>query len=94
VLTAGNNGCTLVGLRVSEVAGSTPTLILDITDRSGAVVVQICNLRAFAAHEIWEPITLHGVPVVLLPGWQVRAKASAGNQLHLTGVYVDPPHRT
>ena len=90
LVTAGDNGGTVLGLRVSEIAGSTPTIIIDVYDGTNSVV-ELCNGRAFTAREVWEPIRAEGVPVVLLPGHSLRAKASTGNQLHCTGVHIEPP---
>lgn len=89
--TAGNNGATILALRIAEVNGSTPTVTLDVYD--GTTAYEIAHARAFTAKEIWEAIKLDGVPVVLLPGEELRATASAASQLHVTGVAVDPPQR-
>jgi hypothetical protein len=91
VVTAGNNGGTVLALRASEINGSTPTLVLEVIDDSSTVVSQICNLRAFTAREVWEVARADGVPIVLPPGYALRAKASAANQIDISGVYVDPP---
>jgi hypothetical protein len=89
--TAGDNGATIVGLRIAEVAAATPTVTLDVHD--GSTAYELAHLRAFTAKETWNAITLDGVPVVLLPGESLRATASAANQLHATGVVIEPDQR-
>lgn len=91
IVTAGENGGTVLGLRASEINGSTPTLVLEVIDASSTVAAQICNLRAFTAREVWEAARADGVPIVLPPGYSLRAKASAANQIDITGVYIEPP---
>jgi hypothetical protein len=93
LLTAGNNGATIVALSVNEINGSTPTIILELRNASGTVVGLRANARALAAKENWQAITLAGVPIVLLPSYSLYAKASAGNQIDIDGVYIDPPQR-
>ena len=89
--TAGNNGATIVALRIAEVAAATPTVTLDVYN--GTTAYEVAHLRAFTAKEMWNAITLDGVPIVLLPGEVLRALASAANQLHVTGVVVEPDQR-
>lgn len=93
LLTAGKNGATIVGLSVNEINGSTPTIILELRNGSGTVVALRANARAMAAKENWSAVTLAGVPIVLLPDHSLYAKASAGNQIDIDGVYIDPPQR-
>jgi hypothetical protein len=90
LLTAGDNGATVVSLSVNEMAGGTPTIILDVYD-GAAVVTRRANLRPLAARECWQAITLNGTPIVLKPGHTLRAKASAGNVIDIDGVFIDPP---
>jgi hypothetical protein len=90
--TAGNNGASIVALRVAEVGNGTPTITLDVYD--GSTAYEVAHLRAFSAKEIWNAVTLDGVPIVLLPGDLLRATASAGDVLHVTGVAIEPPQRT
>lgn len=91
LVTAESNGATVVSLSVNEVAGSTPTIILDVTDADGNVVVRRANLRPMAVRENWQAITLNGTPIVLQAGYSLRGKASAGNQIDIDGTYIDPP---
>lgn len=86
--SGGNNGATVLALRLAEVAGATPTVTLDIYD-GAAVVAEIAHLRAFTAKEMWEAIRLDGVPVHLLPGQTLRVTASAANQVHVTGIVIE-----
>lgn len=89
--TAGNNGATILALRIAEVAAATPTVTLDVYN--GTTAYEIAHLRAFTAKEIWEAIKTDGVPVVLLPGETLRATSSGNLQLHVTGVAIEPPGR-
>lgn len=89
--TAGQNGATILALRIAEVAGATPTVTLDVY--TGTTAYEIDHLKPFTAKESWEAIKTDGVPVVLLPGELLRATASAANQLHVTGVVVEPAQR-
>lgn len=86
--SGGNNGVTVIALRLAEVAGATPTVTLDIYD-GAAVVAELAHLRAFTAKDVWLPVTLDGVPVQLLPGQTLRATASAANQVHVTGIMIE-----
>lgn len=89
VAEGGNNGCTVVALAITELAGGTPTVILEIFDGTD-VLAQRANERPFTAHEMWEVVKLDSVPIVLLPNQTLRAKASAGNVLDCNGVFIDP----
>jgi hypothetical protein len=89
--TAGDNGATVVALKIAEVALATPTVTLDVYN--GTTAYEIAHLKAFTAKEIWEAIQLDSVPVVLLPGETLRATASAASQLHATGVVIEPDQR-
>ena len=91
LFTAGQNGATILALRIAEVANATPTVTLDV--HNGTTAYELNHLRAFTAKETWEAIKTDGVPVVLLPGETLRATASAANQLHVTGVAIEPPQR-
>jgi hypothetical protein len=93
LVTAGNNGGTVVALSVNEINGSTPTIILEIRNAAGTVVALRANARAMTAKENWQAVTLMGVPIVLLAGHSLYAKASAGNQIDIDGVFIDPPQR-
>lgn len=90
LVTAGDNGATVVALSVNEMAGGTPTITLDIYDGT-AVVARRANLRPLGARECWEAVKLDGVPIVLKPGYVLRGKASAGNVIDIDGAYIDPP---
>lgn len=89
--TAGNNGATILALRIAEVASATPNVTLDIYNGTTAYILNY--QRVFTAKESWEAIKTDGVPVVLLPGETLRATSSGNLQLHATGVAVDPPGR-
>lgn len=91
LLTAGSNGACVVSLSVNEINGSTPTIILEIRNASGTVVALRANARAMAAKENWSAVTLAGCPIQLLGGYSLYAKASAGNQIDIDGVYIQPP---
>lgn len=88
----GENGATVVALRIAEVAAATPNVTLDIFDGTN-VLAKIAHQRVFTAKEVWLPVELSGAPVVLLKGQSLRATASAGNQLHCTGVLIRQPQR-
>jgi hypothetical protein len=94
ILTAGNNGATIVSLSVNEINGSTPTVILELRDASATVVALRASARPMAARENFQAVTLGGCPIVLLAGYSLYAKASAGNQIDIDGVYINPPERT
>jgi len=93
VLTAGRNGATIVSLSVNEIAGATPTIVLEIRNAAGSVVARRANARSMTARENWGAIVLGGTPIVLLGGYSLYAKASAGNQIDIDGVYIEPPGR-
>lgn len=90
LITAGDNGASVVSLSVNEMAGGTPTIIIDVYD-GAAVVTRRAHLRPLAARESWQAVTLSGTPIVLKPGYSLRAKASAGNVIDIDGVFIDPP---
>lgn len=90
--TAGNNGAAVVALSVNEIAGATPTISLDIYSGS-AVVARRSVTRALAGRENWSAITLAGAPIVLSPGYSLRAQASAANQIDIDGVVIEPDQR-
>ena len=91
LLTAGVNGATVVALSVNEIAGSTPTIVLEVRNASGTVVTRRANARAMGVRENWSAVTLDGVPIVLLPLYSLYAKASAANQIDIDGVDIAPP---
>jgi hypothetical protein len=91
LVTAGENGATVVSLSVNEMAGGTPTIILDVTNAAGTIVVRRANLRPLTPRENWSAVSLSGTPIVLKPGFVLRGKASAGNVIDIDGVFIDPP---
>lgn len=91
ILTAGANGATLVSLSVNEMAGATPTIIIEVRNAAGTVVTRRANARPMGVRENWQAVALSGTPIVLLAGYSIYAKASAGNQIDIDGVYIQPP---
>lgn len=94
ILTAGKNGATIVSLSVNEINGSTPTIILELRNAAGTVVALRANARPMAARENWQAVTDSGTPIGLLASYSLYAKASAGSQIDIDGMYIDPPERT
>jgi hypothetical protein len=87
IVTAGNDPAIVEYVRLTEVAGSTPTVILDIYDIATTTV--LAKVRGTLA------LTAHGSQtdrdsIVLEPGQSLRATASAGNQVHVTATYTIP----
>lgn len=89
--TAGKNGGAVLGVRVAEVAGATPNITLDVYN--GATSTVVVYQKVFSAKEVYEPVRVDGVPIVLFPNEVLRATASVASQLHITGVAIEPPQR-
>lgn len=84
IVDGGNTGCTVEYVRACEVAGATPTLILDIY--RGGVAYKIRGTLAMTANT---PYTDRD-PIQLEAGDLLRATASAANQVHVTATYTVP----
>jgi hypothetical protein len=91
LVTAGENGAIVSMLRIAEVAAATPTVTVAIVDADGVTTHILNYLRPFAAKESFKAI-VGGEEVVLLKGEKLRATASADNQLHATGFWIEPPN--
>jgi hypothetical protein len=84
IVDGGNTGCTVEYVRICEVAGGTPTVILDIY--RGGVAYKIRGTLAMTANT---PSTDRD-PIQLEAGDLLRATASAGNVVHATATYTVP----
>lgn len=79
-----NTGCTVEYVRLCEVAGATPTVILDIY--RGGVAYKIRGTLAMTANT---PV-VYADAIQLEAGDLLRATASAANQVHVTATYTVP----
>jgi hypothetical protein len=84
IVSGGNTGCTVEYVRACEVAGATPTLILDIYN--GTTAYKIRGTLAMTANT---PYTDRDV-IQLEAGESLRATASAADQVHVTASYTVP----
>ena len=84
IVDGGNTGATVEYVRATEVAGSTPTLILDIYSASTAYKIR--GTLAMTAHT---PV-VDANPIQLEAGELLRATASAANEIHVTATYTIP----
>ncbi len=91
LVEAGSNGATVLALRIAEVSNNATTITLGVYNASDVLVAKICDTEAISAKEIWEPIRIDSVPVVLLGGYSLKATAANADRLHCTGVYIQPP---
>lgn len=82
LVTAGDNGARVTLIRATEVAGATPTLILSIFD--GTTSYQLRGAKALTAYEVYQDFDVR-----LLRNEILRAQASAANQVHITGLFLD-----
>lgn len=82
LVTGGDNGARVTLVRAAEVAGATPTLRLEVWD--GSTAYQIKGAKALTAYEVYQDFDIR-----LLRGEVLRAVASAADQIHITGLYVD-----
>lgn len=82
LVTGGDNGARVTLVRAAEVAGATPTLRLEIWD--GSTAYQIKGAKALEPHEVYQDFDIR-----LLRGDVLRAQASAADEIHITGLYVD-----
>lgn len=90
--TAGNNGAVVVAMRLVEAAStSSQTATLTVVDTSS--VAYRVDYKAFAVNERHEPVTLNGVPIVLLPGEALKITNGGATSVHATGVVVEPDQR-
>ena len=83
IVTATNTtgALTIENIRCAEVAGSTPTLTLDIYDGTTATKIRV---RAMTVGEVYADTA----PILLEPGWSLRATAGSSNQVHVTALYT------
>ena len=79
--TTTTGALTVEHIRVAEVAGATPTLTLDIYDGSTAYKIRV---KAMTAGEVYTDTS----PILLEPGWSLRATAGTINQAHVTALYT------
>lgn len=84
IVDGGFTGCTVEYVRICEVSGNTPTVILDIY--RGGVAYKIRGTLATTANS---PYTDRD-PIQLEAGDLLRATASAANQVHATATYTVP----
>lgn len=84
IVTAPSNGCTVEYVRLCEVTGATPTVILDIYN--GSTAYKIRGTLAMTAHTPWTDAN----PIQLENGETLRATASAADQVHATVTYTVP----
>lgn len=84
IVDGGNTGCTVEFVTICEVAGATPTVILDIY--RGGVAYKIRGTLAMTANTP----TTYSNPIQLEAGDLLRATASAANQVHVTATYTVP----
>ena len=82
--TTTTGALTVEYVRLTEVAGAVPTVILDIYD--GTTAYKIRGTLAMVANTPY----VDRDPLLLEPGWSLRATASAANQVHVTALYTAP----
>lgn len=77
-------------IRCNEIAGSTPNLTVELFDVANAVSYYLGSggftWRAKALTALQSVLFDDGI--VVPPNWQLRVTCSAGNQVHVVGVYV------
>ena len=81
--TTTTGALTVEYIRCAEVAGSTPTLTIDLYDGSTAYKIRV---KAMTAGEVYTDTA----PILLEPGWSLRVTAGSANQIHATALYSLP----
>lgn len=87
LLTAGANGTRVTLIRAVNVTANTPTLALGILSADGLSTFRLRGVVAMTAGQVY----VDDFGARLLPGEKLVAQAGAGNEVHCTGLYVDPP---
>ena len=84
IVTATNatGALTVEYVRVTEHTGGTPTLILDIYN--GSTAYKIKGAKALTAYEVYTDRD----PILLEPGWSLRATAGTINLIVITALYT------
>lgn len=83
VFTAGYNQAVILGLRAAlKGASTTTTLLLEVFDGTDAFAI-----RGAKPLEGFEVVREH-MPIVLSPGWSLRATRGAGDPIDITGIVV------
>lgn len=85
--TGKSRGSIVEHVRVCEVAGSTPSVIIEVYDPVSATAWQVRGNRPLTAYAT----EIDAAPIPLTANWVLRARATAGNQVHITGMVIDAP---
>lgn len=79
----GNSRVSVPWLACTEIAGSTPTLSIDIL-KPDSTVVYLRNAKAMTAKET----VVFNEGILLLPGWKLRVTAGTANQIDVVGIQL------
>lgn len=83
-LYAATKRTVIVGIEATEIAGATPALTLALWD--GTNYYYLRNAKAMAAREEYS----RDKPFALQSGWELRATASAANQIDCFVTFMSP----
>ncbi len=86
LLTAGANGTRVTLIRATNVTTNTPTLALGILSADGLTTYRLRGAIAMTSGQVY--VDEDGAR--LLAGEKLVAQAGTGNEVHVTGLYVDP----
>ncbi len=86
LVTAGQNGTRVTVIRCANVTANTPTLALGVLSADGISTYRLRGVVAMTAGQVYKDYDVR-----LLPGEKLQAQAGTGNEIHCTGLYVDPP---
>lgn len=83
-LYAASKRTVIVGIEANEITGNTPALTLELWD--GTTSYYLRNAKPMTAREEYS----RDKPFALQSGWELRATASAANQIDCLVTYMSP----
>lgn len=89
IYTAGNNGATILALRITEATSATGQGV--IVAHHDGTSSYATHRQALSANQTFEPVRLDSIPIVLAAGETLRITPTSVSAIHVTGVVIEPP---